>query len=836
MLLLSPKFQGKTLGTAISAFESSGRIYLPLTAIARMFEISVQATRQRGVYRGFIISEDRTFTLDTNTGAVFYAGELHKFEPSLVSLQTDDIYVESALLKSWLPLEFDINRYAAVIDIRTLEKTPLELRLERENRLGMFQNSEQPVYPRLTNAYRAFDGPFIDQSITVDGSMRRSGPHNLGLGYSTYAAADLAYLEGTGYLNGTREEPLAVYRWTLGRHDYYGRLLGPLGARAFEFGDVFLAEQPLVTMGGLVQGAYVSSFPLQRPTEVQSQTLRGNLPPGWMVELYRDGFLVDYRKSGPTGEYEFANVPLRMGRNDFTLVFYGPYGEKREESYYYSIADNFLERGDVNYRLGGGQDLNEDGLGLFGADFGVSKFLTLTSGVTSTRMPGSRHNYANAGWRTLTGPIFWRGDFVQDLGGDRAYQVGAQTYVSKINLLADYRIFDSGFVSELSLPSYPVLDRVQFQAQSYRTIVSSLPLDLSGALTRTRYRRPSSFTEANLRAASVFEAFSAANQFNFYWAEGQESTTPNGRFSLARNVDPRGYVRLYGAFIYTLQPQKPRGFSILASGSLPFEHVVSLGFSREFAGASTTELGLSKIYDRLGVNVTGRYGHPGDYSALLMVNFGVGYIQPKHQLHIEGLPLGSQGAVVARVFLDENNNGAWDAGEQPVPRAKVLVNGTPTPFATDGDGLAVVTRLQSHTPANLSISANSLEESSWLSTRQGVSVVPRPGRSLTIDFPVIPTGEIDGTVFIVRPGGNLEGSGISVELLNSEGTVVFSQVTAYDGFFLFTHVPAGVYTLRASRKQAEELGYTPSQDKVLKIDSQGTVLFGNDLFLNAAAN
>ena len=89
----------------------------------------------------------------------------------------------------------------------------------------------------------------------------------------------------------------------------------------------------------------ISSFPLQQQTQFDRHTFRGDLPEGWEVELYQNRALIGFQQSRPDGLYEFNNVPLVFGLNEFRLVFYGPQGQRREETARFNIAESLTPAG-----------------------------------------------------------------------------------------------------------------------------------------------------------------------------------------------------------------------------------------------------------------------------------------------------------------------------------------------------------------------------------------------------------------------------------------------------------------------------------------------------------
>ena len=86
-------------------------------------------------------------------------------------------------------------------------------------------------------------------------------------------------------------------------------------------------------------------------------------------------------------------------------------------------------------------------------------------------------------------------------------------------------------------------------------------------------------------------------------------------------------------------------------------------------------------------------------------------------------------------------------------------------------------------------------------------------------------GEITGTVWSVDQGARRAVAGARVELTRLDCTVAAATRSAFDGFFDFSDVAPGLYTLRVS---ADGLS-----DSVLEaaIEPTGTLLEGQDLVL-----
>ncbi len=170
---------------------------------------------------------------------------------------------------------------------------------------------------------------------------------------SALAAGDLLGLSGElslGLAGGDRR-PAPALRWTLGRHDPEGGLLGPLRATRVSFSDLFSPRRPLLCRQGTGRGLEISNFPLGRPSEFDRTSLRGDALPGWEVELYHGENLIDFRVVGEDGRYELSDVPLFYGFNVLRRVFHGPQGQRREKVERLWIGPELIRAGRSHYRF-----------------------------------------------------------------------------------------------------------------------------------------------------------------------------------------------------------------------------------------------------------------------------------------------------------------------------------------------------------------------------------------------------------------------------------------------------------------------------------------------------
>jgi hypothetical protein len=179
--------------------------------------------------------------------------------------------------------------------------------------------------------------------------------------------------------------------------------------------------------------------------------------------------------------------------------------------------------------------------------------------------------------------------------------------------------------------------------------------------------------------------------------------------------------------------------------------------------------------------------------------------------------------VSGRAFVDLNGNGVMDPGEKPIAGVGFLINGSGSLARTNDDGEAFLPNLPPHQSVDIALAPSSLEDPYWKPEVEGVRIVPRPGKTAVVDFPVVIFGEISGTVYLERDGKRGEASGVELDLVDAQGVVVKKVRSGYDGFYDITEIKPAGYTLSVSASDVRALGVV-APSKGVVIAPSGTVL------------
>lgn len=825
-----------SLEDLVTGYAIENSTYLPLGAIAEFTDMAIKVEPQNAIASGFIFREDRRFFLDMGRGEVTIAGRKYPVDRQKIRIYPDDIYIEANTLSAWMPFTVDVDLFSSLITITSEEKLPLEERIERDKRFRQAAGrapSGDKGYPGVFEPYRQWTAPKF--TATVRNSVTQSaGQTNNSSNYSIHATNDLFYLESSMYLSGDSLEPLRDARLTLGRKDPENGLLGRVNASEFAFGHIDIGQSPHVTRSSTPQpGAFVSTYPLDKASEYDRHSFIGELPAGWEVELYHNSALLGLARSNSTGQYRFEDIPLYFGKNYFRLVFYGPQGQKREETKNFDLSDLAAKPGQQFYSVQTTQDIDGGYQSNVSLDRGVGKNLSLHLGHDTLTLgsdflmgqPAEKRQYTNLGIKTLLGGLFVSGDYVKEANNGQLSALGLQTRIGNHTAFgAKYAQLDN-FTSE----RYPLLpDPTQSVAEaSIHTAVPKgfLPrIPMSLRLVQEKLasgaRRN---TVENRLSASVFR-MAASNTISHVETGGQPGQT-SGAFQLSRSTRK---FSIRGDLNYLLQPSSDLSSAAITIDSIRAGSFI-LGFGLSHSPVTSTQsytARMTRARGKFAINADASVSSTGTITAGLGITVGVGREPRTPYWTSTARPLAGMGAASIRVFLDNNDDGVFNDGDEPLEGVRIKIQGNPSIEKSGKDGIILVTNLPPHRYLDLEPAVESLEDPLWVASVKGVKLIPRPGAISRIDFPIIKTGEIDGTVYLYA-NNRLQGAGdVKIELINNSGKLVKTLVTAPDGFYVIGEVPVGEYLVRVSPGQIRELGLFDVRPIQVRLDSRHQFISG----------
>ncbi|MBN7821314.1 hypothetical protein [Bowmanella yangjiangensis] len=766
------------------------------------------------------------------------------------SVEPDDVYVELASLAQILNFNYEMFESQLKLVIHSNTPFPVEQRLARLSRGSVEPGTEaKSVLPLNDSGYQLFSTPLLDAQISATANdQHRSGS------YSVLSSQDFAYLNSQFYLSGLKGDLLQQARLTLSKSSAEQDLLGALSASYFALGDV-----TPVNPGGQVTQAQSRGFSVNNLNEGQlgdnqQVNLTGDVQAGWDVELYRNGVLLDSQLNIENGRYEFNDVELSFGSNNFELVFYGPQGQIERKTESIVVDSNSVAAGQGRYQLSmvdanrtvfgvNDPELADDQLGLLTSavfDYGLTDWLSVGLG-TSHFVPKAGENQTDLTLRTnvqlwdlgLLNTLVHRND-----DGSKRLSAFFRTgwlnsnldlsYIRNENLVTDavtghqstdvdyrYNLTHSGTLfSRTSLPiSYQNNLSLQEDAQGQQTRLWQNAIGLNSAYGSVSH----SFYWQHTDAESLIN-------------NGQSNKTAGGSL-FYRNNFGRFYTRFYAD--YNVQPD-----TALASYGANLLYRWAYDLNAELQYSRDIENDLDQLYARLNwrheeftLSANASYNSNDNWTLGMTARFSVGYDPSSGNLFASNRTLGGAAGVSVRVFEDLDMDNQYDESEPLIEGVKVKATQSFRSARTNEQGVAMLTALPNNRQTDIVVDENSFKEF-YITTTEGVSVPARPGFIQQVDIPVAKSGELDGSVYFANADGSQESAPrVKLNLRDLNDNIVASTRSEYDGYYLFTNLLPGKYRLEIDPDMANRQQLRVGKGKRVNLSNRGDLITGADFVL-----
>ena len=568
-------------------------------------------------------------------------------------------------------------------------------------------------------------------------------------------------------------------------------------------------------------GATIRNTPTTVRKATGSYIISENTEPNWIVELYINKILVDYTTADASGAFTFK-VPIVYGYSVLTLKHYGPGGEERVEERERNVPYTIMPKNEYEYGLSAG--IVEDGKGtqfskgeLF---YGLSRMLTVGGGieyvssiatnsnfipfVKGTFQPFSRlllnGEYAH-GVRTkgllnyhITRNVLFEFDYIQYVDGQTATFFNASKEL-KTKLSLPFRVssFHGMFRFDYSQLDYKIF--------KYNFVNVSLS---------TNYKKIGINSETQLNWVDALTPYAVTNLFFSYRLKDNLVFRPSIRCNIT-DVSLMSYKAeierrtLKGAFSAYYERN-----SIFNMDFINLNYKYDFSFARTAVSASA-----SKNNTVLATNAQGSLAFGGRNNYI--------YKGPNTAL--------SKGGIVIYPFLDLNQNGVFDKDEHLVKIGDVRINGG-NPIYSNTDLLVRIPDLNAFTAYTLSFNDNDLENIAWRFKNKLYEVIIDPNQFKRIDVPVIPMGEISGTIY----KEDLQGfSRMRVKIYKKDTkNLVFEMLSESDGYIYHLGLKPGEYTICVDPEQLQKLNLTatpPCRNFVIKKSEDGDIVDKLDFVL-----
>lgn len=839
-IIMPPIWQ---ISEAMFAYEDDGKYYLPIRALSRDFEFYVDIEPKNRYAAGFAASEENSFVIDGIRNELTIKGQRETLNTGDILssdvIQTDDVYVELGLLNRIWPVEMQIELSKLAIMVESEADLPFERKRKREGMREIIEGRKdieqkrREYLPFVENNYLWLGKPIIDiQHVsTYDKSAETYVSNNTFSGKQQIGKMLADYSATLNYADGSFIKPESV-RLKLERSAVEDEYLIIPGVRRFEAGDVNLRQRQLISNSEGGRGFIFSNDARDRQTEFDRITIEGTGPPGWEIELYNNNELIEFGVVPDDGEYIFEDVVLNFGNNQIKKIFFGPQGQVREEVENYRASGSMLSPGDFKYNAGF-VDSNRPLILLDNDPRTTPRGTTRTGHVAYglnnsttvfgnyTYIPGITEDmeYVTAG-AAFSLPIgLAEAEIYSQIGGGNAYDTSLITSLLgfRLNLNAslfrDFESDEAGFGAARKKFETEVLANRSFNifGRPIGLRINALHTEFENSLNRTTFEVTETMNRAGLRLTHT-------NTFDLEDGEGVLTT---GGVSVTWRDDP---WQLRGALNYETYPETD-----LSTGSAEIRYQANdrlqtaLNVSHNFPNSIYT-IGAQIGYDfqKALASLKAEYEREKGWEFVLRATTSLHPYTPDGSYDLSSRSHRNYAPVRARVFLDNDLDGAFSEGDEPLPETHLMMGYAHSNESTNEDGFIIAPGPRGR-KINVQVDKATLIDPYYIPVG-GISVVPVEGKVFDASFPVVESGAVEGTVYSASSGRATPG--LPLRLLDSEGELVMVSETGFDGYYAFEFVQPGTYTISPDESYGLKL-----DNSVIEVTPDELFLYGHDMNL-----
>lgn len=788
--------------------------FLPLGEILSLTEIPYEQSENKLGLQGIYPEKKDIWKIDPVSGFVIIQGESEKLPADYFYLGELDLYLHPDYYKRIFGLEFTINTYALSLELKSDRPLPIEEKKKREALRGrlLSQGGPQENLNMLYSRDRKVLGLGVfDYALNYD---RNTEGDNVAFQLRTGAEVLGGDVQGavTGSVqDGTVVTNFSGLRW---RYVLPGGLKPEKNVllSSITLGQINTTSQ---TNGVSLTGFALSNNPIIPRQELDVFVVDGYTEKDSEVELLIGGQLVDFMRADEVGYYRF-NAPVTYGTVRLTLRIYTPQGEVIVQDRQLQIPFSFLPKGFVAYNIQGGQlqaapdSLNSDLVGHADLAIGLTNAITVRAGLDYGDVFGVEKQNASFG---LSARLFQQYLFNLEVLPDRYYRANASVfYANNINISAQYTEY---------VPQ-PVVENEREQPLKDANLNLFIPFKLFGRFSGIRIGGENIWLaegyKGNIQSDFNVQIGRVATRFNYRaqvtgtkaeanlgpeFASGILTTSMT--YSLPRSPSLPVFVK--GMFIraqarYNTQARQVGTVNVQLSQTLFKQGRFNFGYDRNLTNG-TGQIQIGFLYDFSFIRSSTQYSRQkGNYSIRQSLSGSVAIDPASASLIPSNRDQLGRSGISVRMFVDQNENGVFDKGEEIVPAKAVRLDKSGN-MLLGSDGILRITQLQSYWTYRLEVDIQALPDPTLAPKEKVFGFVAEPNRFKSIDIPLYRTGIIEGAVLIERAGGEQGVGGLRLNLQREGDPPLETIRTFSDGAYYAFGLLPGKYKLTIDPKQLE---------------------------------
>jgi len=801
---LSFRYQG-IIDEIVVALAKDGEFYLPVTELFDLLAINYTLSPKTFSISGYYLHDKNPYTMDFTSFKAWVADREYTLAASDFLVKDVDFFVKPEVFNKLFELELTVDVSRLILKLKTRDTLPIVARYEKrrahERRMRYTKVSEE-WYPLIMDrSPRVVNGIFSDYTLF---STMAQGNNNTIL--ITSIGGELLYGDVEGRLNVTSNPASTTVKTSGVRWRYVDNDRKWL--RRAHIGE--LSSSGL--RPGSFYGANISNEPTLTRSTFDQYIIDGRTDPDAEVELYQNNRLVEVAQADEVGYYRFY-VPLSYGLSRFKIRIYAKQGHIIELDREINVPFTFLPPGELRYQLSGGLRNNTDPLdpgdhvlGVFSFNYGVNNWLSARTGIEYIQHENRDRPlfYNQLSSRLDYGVMMNLNLIYGSLYRISAYKQGTQTsswnleYTKfdgsgKLNPL-DYRqTLNTGLYFPLNFAQGPLIVRFDGGWQNYTDHdIYNYSLYLNHSLKGVRLRY--GWKEER----GIAEDLSTV----------QSTALVSGVYSIPRNPAYHPLIRgiyLRSDLSYTPSLGDFENFSLQVSKQMSKTWRMQFAFREDLvSGNSFYEFGVAWDADRFRSISSAKYSNRTASFEQSLRGSAVFDRQNGDLLWDNRQQVGRAGASI-RMFIDEDNSGRYEPGEEIVPGNAVSIERA-SARKLEKSGITRLSQLEPYRRYNFVVNDANISNPLLQPRYREFSVILDPNSFKTLNVPFYTTGIIDGRVDKLTDGQLFPISGLRIHIKQIDGPFEATLRTFSDGSYYSMEVPPGSYEAWVDPSQLEFLG------------------------------
>lgn len=795
-------FTLKDLGSYnISVAVRNDKIYLPLMELFNIFEVYYTIEGEYSI-KGTYLSSTSPMTIDPVRRVITLGGKRYEFKEEEMFKGDLDIYLSTEKFEEIFGVVSTVNFNRLQIVAETARELPALV-----HRRTALERAERWSGPRATVKYplrndrerSLLSGAVMDYNVSTSLNKFSSKATSYTFtGGGEVAGGDVqgSLVGGTGQSASFND---ARWRYVVRENEYFSSVT----AGQITTGSDFV---PRVT------GIALSNEPVEPRVMFDNYVVDGYTEPESDVELYLNDRLVDFQKTNAAGYYRFQ-FPLTYGTIRVAVKTFSKYGDINVSEKQVQVPFTFVPDGVLSYNLQAGKPndnlvaANDMYFGNANLLYGATNWLTLKGGLEGASKGSLKKPIFDGG---LSSRLFSQYIIEVDAAPNAYYRINANAlFASNAGLYIQYQ---KNVMTDSLMGISP---------QQNGNLALYLPLTFVSSGTGIRFSEDYTEGVSGKRFSPRFDLSTRLTDVQLLLSYSEVMSGPEVRplkfagggllTTTATDVLPResflpeflqGFL-LRGQATYDLQSKTFEDVTLQFSKTFMQVFQFNLGFERNFAFKSTSlQAGLimdlnftrtSSVFDETNGSNTSRHSLYG--SVAIDRNTGTPLLSNREEI--------GKGGVDVVLFVDNNNNGVHDAGDELIPARGVKVDGMGK-VELGRDSVVHISQLQSYFRYNLEVDRQQIDPN-LVPTIDMFSFVADPNQFKHIEIPFYRGGTISGSVYLERGGVRVPLSGTRVILQSPDEPFGDTLRTFADGGFYAMNVAPGSYMLTVDPTQVRFL-------------------------------